>query len=89
LVLELATDRWAAMQQRTHAPVVSFVIRLWAERRDVAAAPEWRFRVQHVQSGEGVYVRTLADLLTFVERQSGLAGPSLPHDPSDAELRET
>lgn len=76
------------MQEHNHAPVVSFVIRLWVERRDVAAAPEWRFRVQHVQSGEGLYVRTLADLLTFVERQSGLTAPPLSDDPSHAERRD-
>ena len=49
------------MQHRNHAPVISFVIRLWAERCEVPAAPEWRFRIQHVQSGEATYVRTLAE----------------------------
>lgn len=77
------------MQEHNQAPVVSFVIRLWVERRDMVGAPEWRFRVQHVQSGEGLYVRTLGDLLTFVERQSGLSAPSLSHDPSHAESRES
>ena len=71
------------MQHRNHAPVISFVIRLWAERCEVPAAPEWRFRIQHVQSGEATYVRTLTDLFTFVERQSGLSAPPLSHDPSD------
>lgn len=89
MVLELAIDGLAAMQQRNRAPVVSFVIRLWAERREVAAAPEWRFRIHHVQSGEAAYVQTLADLFMFVERQSGLSAPPLSHDLSDTRHGES
>ncbi|MCC6174655.1 MAG: hypothetical protein IT305_05050 [Chloroflexi bacterium] len=62
---------------------VSFVIRLWLEGRD--DRPEWRLQVRHVQSGAEVHGRCLADLLAFVERRAGVAGPGLLASPEHAE----
>lgn len=55
---------------------VSFVIRLWLEPRPVAAEPEWRGHVYHVQTGEEAYFRRLRDLLSFVEQKAGVSPPS-------------
>ncbi|MBI4497666.1 MAG: hypothetical protein HY689_07205 [Chloroflexi bacterium] len=55
---------------------VSFVIRLWLEPRTGVGDPEWRSHVFHVQSGEEAYFRRLSDLLSFVERKSGVSPPS-------------
>ncbi|MBI2941779.1 MAG: hypothetical protein HYY04_15215 [Chloroflexi bacterium] len=66
------------MMQRGHPlPEVSFVVRLWLERRELAGPPEWRFQVRHIQSGEQMHCRRLADLLAFVERQTGVPAPEL------------
>jgi len=56
-------------------PETSFVIRLWLERRPTADAPCWRFQVRHVQSGEQAHCLTLADVVAFIARQSGVPGP--------------
>ncbi|MBI4495205.1 MAG: hypothetical protein HY690_20710 [Chloroflexi bacterium] len=76
------------MDQVGGSPGVSFVVRLWLERREVADEPEWRFKVIHVQSGEQTYGRSLADLLAFVERQAGVAGPRLVATPLGREGEE-
>jgi hypothetical protein len=47
--------------------VHSFVIRVWQEPREIeGAGPEWRGRIEHVQSGEGVYFRSLDKLVEFI-----------------------
>lgn len=56
---------------------ISFVVRLWLEQREVVDGPEWRFQVRHVQSGDEIHCRHLADLLAFVERHAGVPGPHL------------
>ena len=54
---------------------VSFVLRLWLESAGGASC-EWRWRVQHVQSGQERYFRSLPDVLDFVSICAGLAPPS-------------
>jgi hypothetical protein len=47
--------------------VHSFVIRIWQEPREIeGAGPEWRGRIEHVQSGERVYFRHLDKLVDFI-----------------------
>jgi hypothetical protein len=55
----------------------SFVIRVWLEERNLPGPPEWRWHVQHVQSGEQMRCRFMADLLGFIERQTGVEPPRL------------
>jgi len=52
-------------QQRSN----SFVFRIWWE--EGAAGTFWRGWVQHAASGESRYFERLADLLAFVEAQTG------------------
>lgn len=54
---------------------MSFVMTLWLEPQEMEADPEWRWRVVHVQSGEQVYFRRLADVLAFVSRCSAVQAP--------------
>ena len=54
----------------------SFVITLYLEPRSVEAAPEWRWRVSHIQTGEQVYFKRLDDFLEYVSTQSGVPRPS-------------
>lgn len=55
--------------------VHAFVVKVWLEGREIAGAtPEWRGRVDHVQSGRRIYFRDLGELLGFV--QQFLAGPA-------------
>ncbi len=62
--------------QRGHAlPEVSFVIRLWLERDDVAGRHQWRFQARHVQSGDQTHCCSIAELVAFVERHAGVPGP--------------
>lgn len=65
------------MEDGHKVPEVSFVIRLWLEKRDGAGPPEWRCQVRHVQTGEQIHCRHLADALDFVERQTGTPGMRL------------
>ncbi|RLC73656.1 MAG: hypothetical protein DRJ03_25720 [Chloroflexi bacterium] len=48
----------------------SFVLRIWWEEEG------WRGWVQHAASGESRYFERLADLLAFVEAQTGSLGHS-------------
>lgn len=52
----------------------SFVMRLWLEAT-VRGCPEWRWHVQHVQSGEQRYFRRLDDVLEFVAERAGVPPP--------------
>lgn len=63
------------MQQTVTPPGVSFVVRLWLEARSSLDEPVWRFQARHVQSGEQIYCRSLADLMAFVEQRAGVAPP--------------
>ncbi len=50
----------------------SFVAHVWREEGQT----EWRYRVQHVRSGESVLLRSLDELGAFIERWTGkLSGP--------------
>lgn len=57
---------------------VSFVVRLWVESPG-EGAPEWRWHLTHVQSGEQRNFRRLADLLEYVAQRSGVAPPELSY----------
>jgi hypothetical protein len=52
----------------------SFVVRLWREHQDEAAAPaEWRGWIDHVQSGQRHYFREITDLSRIVARYVNVA----------------
>ena len=53
---------------------VSFVLRLWLES-STEGAPDWRWKVHHIQSGEERYFRTLNDVQEFVAECSRVAPP--------------
>ena len=45
----------------------SFVIRIWREPREVRGSdPEWRGRIEHVQSGERMYFLSFDKLIEFM-----------------------
>lgn len=47
--------------------VNSFIIRIWVEPRDEEGTnPEWRGRIEHVQSGERAYFRDLDKMVEFM-----------------------
>lgn len=47
--------------------VHSFVIRVWQEPREIEdAGPEWRGRIEHVQSGDRAYFRHLDKMVEFI-----------------------
>ncbi len=48
----------------------AFVLRLWRED-DEADSGIWRGWIQHVGSGEKIFVQNLQDLLDFIERHFG------------------
>ncbi len=54
----------------------SFVLRLWLEPAG-EDSPEWRWQVQHVQSGEQRYFRSLTAILDFVAERTGLEPPTI------------
>ncbi len=54
---------------------MSFVMTLWLEPRAVEAEPEWRWRVTHVQTGEQVYFRRVADVLAYISTKAGVSSP--------------
>lgn len=60
---------------RAGSKEASFVLRLWLEPRKIAAPPEWRWHIQHVQSGEEAYFSHLNDVLRYVESKTGLSSP--------------
>ena len=62
------------MQEAKSKEDVSFVLQLWLESAG-GASSEWRWRVQHVQSGQERYFRSLPDVLDFVSNCAGLAPP--------------
>ena len=54
----------------------SFVLRLWLEPAS-EDSPEWRWQVQHVQSGEQRYLRSLTDILDFISERDGVEPPTI------------
>lgn len=45
-----------------------FVAKLWLEQRELEGeAPEWRGRIDHVQSGKYAYFRNLAQAAAFIQ----------------------
>ena len=65
--------------------VHAFVVKLWLERREIEGAyPEWRGRIDHVQSGQRIYFRDLVEIVrfvrTFLEGNHGLPSQSEEHD---------
>ena len=48
--------------------VHAFVVKLWLEGREIEGAqPEWRGRIDHVQSGKRVYFRSIAEINQFIQ----------------------
>jgi hypothetical protein len=68
-----------------HRRYNSFVLRIrWAQNNARADGPcHWQAWVQHVHSGETVYVQDMAGLLVFIERWAG----SMEVDPPAARLK--
>lgn len=58
------------------SPLASFVARIWLEA-GTNGDPKWRGRIRHVQSGRQDCFEYLSEMSAFVERESGLPGPSL------------
>ena len=54
---------------------ISFVMTVWLESREVESEPEWRWRVRRIQTDEIVYFRRVADVVSYIASESGLAGP--------------
>jgi len=53
-----------------------FVILAWLEPRELPGRPpEWRYSVEHVESGERRYLRDLSEVIGFMQRH-------LPGSPS-------
>jgi hypothetical protein len=45
----------------------SFVVRIWLEPREIeGASPEWRGRIEHVESGDRTYFRGLDKMVEFM-----------------------
>lgn len=45
----------------------SFVVRVWLEPREIeGATPEWRGIIEHVASGERIYVQDLREIESFI-----------------------
>ena len=56
-----------------HQPRSSFVIRIWWEEGGTPgdSQPIWRGWVQHVRSGDEVFVQDAEGLLSFIEQWTG------------------
>ena len=50
----------------------SFVVRIWWEPGADQASGHWRGWVQHVRNGEQVSFQQMADLIAFIERETGV-----------------
>ena len=55
---------------------VSFVARIWLERRS-NGNPAWRGHIQHVQTGEERHFRAIAEMRGFIERLSDVGCEAL------------
>lgn len=48
--------------------VHAFVVKLWLERREIEGAePEWRGRIDHVQSGKRMYFLDIGEITNFIQ----------------------
>jgi predicted AAA+ superfamily ATPase len=46
----------------------AFIVKLWLERREIEGTkPEWRGRIDHVQSGRRVYFRDIVGITHFIQ----------------------
>lgn len=55
--------RMESLEEHTN----SFLVRIWLESREIEGAdPEWRGRIDHVQSGERAYFRSLDRMVGFI-----------------------
>jgi len=54
----------------------SFVARIWLEGQ-TNGDPIWRGHIRHIQGKQETYFQGLAEMKEFLERVSGVAGPSL------------
>lgn len=57
----------------------SFVVRIWWEHGggadgDGRGATHWRGWIQHVRNGNQIYFSSLADMISFMEQESGIHG---------------
>lgn len=52
----------------------SFIVRIWWEHQDASGqtAAHWRGWVQHVRDGSQIYFTSMSDLISFVERETGI-----------------
>lgn len=47
----------------------SFIVRLWRESREIEdAISEWRGMIEHVESGERIYLRDLNTIVYFIAK---------------------
>ena len=52
-----------SFEENTHA----FVVRVWLEPRELEGAqPEWRGVIEHVPSGERLYIKDLEEVVSFI-----------------------
>jgi hypothetical protein len=57
----------------------AFIVKLWLERREIEGAkPEWRGRIDHVQSGKRAYFRDPAQIMRFIQAYLENTEPSPP-----------
>lgn len=50
----------------------SFILRIWLEPREIPRAiPEWRAVIEHVGSGEKLYLKDLRQVEAFIEPYLG------------------
>lgn len=50
----------------------SFIVRVWLEPREIeGASPEWRGKIEHVQSGDCTYFRDLDKMVEFITNHLG------------------
>jgi hypothetical protein len=67
----------------------AFVVKVWLERREIAGAqPEWRGRIDHVQSGRRVYFRHLAEITPLIKTLLPEPGGSSAHTKGQVEDTE-
>jgi hypothetical protein len=57
----------------------SFVVRIWWEPGADPGSGHWRGWVQHVQNGEQISFEHMADLIAFIQRETGIQTEEAPH----------
>jgi hypothetical protein len=58
--------------ERTARRDGSFVVRIWWEPGTDSGSGHWRGWIQHVRNGEQVSFQNMADLIAFLERETGI-----------------